>query len=173
MRWVLQGVLALGLGSSAVADNDQSAPELCWQSPLRCSVGQDVLHKSKRVFMHAEGPGCCLAPAQRLQISQCSLRGLGFFWFRMKWSCFPSSLRSVEAHLHRFGVLKRLQWCHLTAHPNCVYYNFTTLGAALQGGCLWLYSDFTFSSTHKVPKAFLFKLGLKFWIATQSLWRHA
>lgn len=82
-------------------------------------------------------------------------------------------LRPIWESLHHFGVLKRLQWCHLPGHPNCVYCNSTALGAALQMGCLWLYSDFRFSSTHKVPKAFLFKLGLKFCIATQLLWRHA
>lgn len=53
-----------GLEESAVADNDQGVPELCWQSPLRCSVGQDVLCENRKVFMHAESLRCCLAPAQ-------------------------------------------------------------------------------------------------------------
>lgn len=63
------GVLALGLGSSVVADNDQSVPELRWQSPLRCSVGQDVLNKNRKVFMLAESHGCCLAPAELPMLS--------------------------------------------------------------------------------------------------------
>lgn len=140
------------------------------------SVRMSVLHKNRKVFMHTESPGC-LAPAQWLQTSQCSLLGLGCFsdsgWNVRVVLHLSGQFRPIWKFPHCLAVLNRLQWCHLTDHPNCVSYNFTALGAALQVGYLCLHSDFMFSSTHKVRKAFLFKLGLKFWITTQSLWRHA
>lgn len=170
-------MLALGLGSSAVADNDQ-CPRAVLAKPLEmlCRSGcaaweQGGFHACRELWV--------LFNSCTVTTNKSMLYAWAWIFSDSGWNVGvvlqpPGQLRPIWKSLHRFGVLKRLpEMVPFNWPPCCAYYNFTALGAALQVQHLWLYSDFMFSSTHEVPKAFLFNLGLKFCIATQSLQRHA